>query len=422
MQIRNIDTAYPTLAEEALCSAAGDFVRAVEPNSEADKAALLLSFLSVFGNYVDRSCFAQVGRDKHYTNLFIVLVGDTSRARKGMSFNYVRELFKYVDETYTLENIKSGLSSGEGLAYHVRDDIKRYNTKTSDYEVIDAGVTDKRLLAYESEFASVLKSASRDGNILSSTLRQAWESGNLRTLTKNNPVKATNAHISVLAHVTKEELLKYLNETETANGFANRFLWACVKRSKLLPLGGDVDEDELRAIANRVRQAAVYAKKLTENNMSRLEFSKAAQAAWESVYYELEAEKQASLIDAITQRLSPYARRLSIIYALLDMSSTVELEHLQAALAVIEYCEQSARYIFSELSGDAVADKIFQALAASESGLTRTEIYSDILQRHIKKERIDIALASLAAKGLIYSEKLETDGRSIERFKMKLEK
>ena len=41
-----------------------------------------------------------------------------------------------------------------------------------------------------------------------------------------------------IGHITVEELRRNLTETETSNGFANRFLWCCVRRSKLLPEGG----------------------------------------------------------------------------------------------------------------------------------------------------------------------------------------
>ena len=61
-------------------------------------------------------------------------------------------------------------------------------------------------LVVESEFASVLKSASREGNILSPTIRQAWDTGNLTNLTKNNPVKATAAHIGIVGHITESEM------------------------------------------------------------------------------------------------------------------------------------------------------------------------------------------------------------------------
>src|SRR5207247_3820982 len=106
--------------------------------------------------------------------------------------------------------------------------------------VTDQGVTDKRLLTYEPEFASTLKVAGRDGNTLSARIRLAFDLGDIGTLTKNSPIKATNAHISLIGHVTKDELLRYLDSTEMANGFANRILWICVQRSKLLPEGGQI--------------------------------------------------------------------------------------------------------------------------------------------------------------------------------------
>jgi hypothetical protein len=114
-------------------------------------------------------------------------------------------------------------------------------------------VSDKRLLIVETEFASVLKVNARDGNTLSPILRQAWDSGNLRILTKNSPARATNAHISIIGHITKEELLRFITDTELANGLANRFLWVLVRRSKILPEGGGTPE--WGDLVPRLRQA-----------------------------------------------------------------------------------------------------------------------------------------------------------------------
>ena len=72
-------------------------------------------------------------------------------------------------------------------------------------------------------------------------VRQAWDTGTLRTLTRNNPLTATDAHISIIGHITAEELRRHLTSTEAANGFANRFLWLPVRRSKQLPDGGNLD-------------------------------------------------------------------------------------------------------------------------------------------------------------------------------------
>jgi len=76
-----------------------------------------------------------------------------------------------VDELWETKRIKSGLVSGEGLKWHVRDPADG-NEKG---EKNDAGVSDKRLLAYQSEFVSVLSVCQRTGNTLSADLRDAGE-------------------------------------------------------------------------------------------------------------------------------------------------------------------------------------------------------------------------------------------------------
>ena len=98
---------------------------------------------------------------------------------------------------------------------------------------------DKRLFVCEEEFASILKVMAREGLTPSPLFFGApGISGKLSTLVKNNPARATGAHISVIGHITREELRRLLTETESANGFGNRFLWLLVKRSKTLPEGG----------------------------------------------------------------------------------------------------------------------------------------------------------------------------------------
>ena len=60
-------------------------------------------------------------------------------------------------------------------------------------QLVDEGVDDNRLLVRESEFSSVLRVSQREGNVLSPVVRRAWESGDLRTLTRHSPLKATGA-------------------------------------------------------------------------------------------------------------------------------------------------------------------------------------------------------------------------------------
>ena len=51
--------------------------------------------------------------------------------------------------------------------------------------------------------------------------------------------------ISVIGHITEDELRARLTRTDVANGFGNRFMFMLVKRSKVLPFGGDALVDEV---------------------------------------------------------------------------------------------------------------------------------------------------------------------------------
>ena len=248
------------MAEAALHGIAGEFVRLIMPHTESGLPAVLLQFLVTAGSYLGRTGYYLAEGDRHHTNLFTVIVGGTSKGRKGTSWGQIRRLFRMVDEQFTAVCITSGISSGEGIIWAVRDEIQETHAikekgRVNGYEevIVDPGISDKRLLAQESEFARVLKSIERDSNSASAVIREAWDSGTLNILTKTKAAKATNAHIGIIAHITSDELNRLLTSTEAANGFANRFLWAHTERSKELPFGGNVRDEDLEALATGLR-------------------------------------------------------------------------------------------------------------------------------------------------------------------------
>jgi len=415
--LRGTVAAWPErLASEALHGIAGDFVRAVEPHTEADPASILTQFLVGFGNMVGRSPYYQVEADRHHTNLFGVVVGATAKGRKGTSLGQVRRRLGAVDPAWERERVMGGLSSGEGLIWAVRDPIHRHEAikqkgRVVDYQdvMIDPGVDDKRLLVVEAEFASTLQVIRREGNNLSPLIRQAWDTGVLRTLTKNNPAVATGAHISAICHVTKQELLRHLESTETANGFANRFLWICARRSKSLADGGQAGEIDWRPFDRRLQKAVEVAR-----GVGQMTRDENARQLWHAIYDRL-SEGQPGLLGAVLSRAEAQVLRLACIYALLDSKSVIMPEHLKAALAVWEYSEASARFIFGDALGDPVADEILRALRGSENGLTRTEI-RDLFGRNKDAQQVLRALALLQEHALAEFRNETTDGRPAERW------
>jgi hypothetical protein len=309
----------------------------------------------------------------------------------------------------------NGLVSGEGLKFNVRDpreELKKNKGGEWVTEIVDMGISDKRLLVQESEFASVLRVAERPGNTLSATLREAWDSGNLRTLTKTDPSVATGAHECIVGHITADELRTDLTATDKANGFANRFLFVAVQRSKELPFGGaDPDEDAYQDMATRLQRFAEVAR-----TRDRIAMTADARTIWREVYSTLSAGGE-GMHGAVTARAEAQCIRVALLYALLDGADAIDTAHLRAALAVWEYCDATARYVFGSSLGDRLADDIMRRLvAAGDAGLTRTDI-SAALGRNVPADRIGAALDLLARRGMAICDRVSTGGRPIETWR-----
>jgi hypothetical protein len=383
-------------------------VKAVEPHTEADAVAVLVNMLAAFGNAVGRGAFKRVNADRHHLKINAVLVGETAKGRKGTSWGPVRELMHGAESVWAAQRVVNGLSSGEGLVNAVRDADR--SADEDEEASSDQAIEDKRLFVLESELAGVLKVMKREGNTLSPVIRQAWDDGRLQTLTKNDPMKATDTHVSIVGHITKAEVLKHLTETEAANGFANRFLWLAVRRSKELPFGGEWHKIDKAPLVLRLRSALKFGKGQVE-----IEWGESAKDDWRDVYGTL-SEGKHGLFGSIVSRAEAQVIRLAAIYAVMSQSSRIEREHLEAALALWDYAEESVRYIFGDATGDAVADRIMEALrAAGTKGMSRTEM-RDLFQRNAKIGRLDNALALLSRMGWIYKASEPTAGRPAERW------
>ncbi|MBI1349131.1 DUF3987 domain-containing protein [bacterium] len=262
------DAVFPTLHEDAYCGLAGNIVKAIEPETEADPAGVLLTLLTAFGNAVGNVPCFHVGTGTHGGNLFTCLVGDTASG-KGQSWEIVRSLMRQADPEWSSTCIAHRLSSGEGLVERIKDE-------TDD---VFAVVPTKRLLCLESEFARPITAMRRDGNTLSPILRSAWGGQTLEVMTRGkSKLRASNAHVSVMAHITPSELQKLVGGTvEATNGFANRFLWCRVRSTKSLPHGGN--SAVLAAFSTHLQNALIHAKAVRSLNRSP-----EAERLWETVY------------------------------------------------------------------------------------------------------------------------------------------
>lgn len=397
---------WPVLKEAASYGLVGEIVKLACANSEADPASVASTVLAMAGAMFGRKRFISVGDTIHHSRHYYVLVGSSSRSRKGTSLNPVRRIFTEA-QRYLLSgrppiSFPSGselkishgpLSSGEGLIAAIRDPRD---------EEDDGGVQDKRLLCIESEFGAVLKVCQRPGNTLSSTLRTAWDGMTIAPLTKHDKISATDPHICIVAHITNHELREMLAPSDLWNGFANRFMWVAVRRRGSIPLPQPMNDAKVKNIADELSRFVSYA----HSNPGPMEMSKAALDHWCNAYPKLTADHP-GILGAVTSRGEAHVRRLALTYAQLDGADIIELPAMEQAIEFWRYSFDSAGYIFSGAELDPVAGKIVDALAKRQ--MSQTEI-SGLFDRHLKRERLSGVLTDLQERGRITLETVKTGG------------
>ena len=114
----------PKLDPVAYHGPVGEFVKKMDPQTEASGPALLMQGLVSIGNLIGRRAWTLAGARDHFTNLYAVTVGESAtdeRARRWRCSNDT--CFPTItkgDERW-LSRIAHGAASGTGLIYAMRD-------------------------------------------------------------------------------------------------------------------------------------------------------------------------------------------------------------------------------------------------------------------------------------------------------------
>lgn len=394
---------FPVVDEAMFYGVAGEIVNSVDPFTEASRPAVLIHLLAGCGAMMGRGPYMEAGFARHPPSVWGLVTGGTSLGAKGTAEATASAFLYAAWPEFMTSRVLPGLSSGEGLIHQVRDAI----------EGVDEGSDDKRLFVLLPEFRTVMAQTRRETSTLAATLRQAWDSPHVLHIPNrgNNALKATGAHIVMVAHVTPGEFRAKLDPGEIAGGSLNRFLIVASRSSKDLP-DEPVYPDELRqAYGRQLREAIDEAKMLGIRRIGRTEN---AQKLWKENYANLknpvgaQSEDEEGILSAVVVRARPHVLRLALTYALLDKRTIVDEPHLNAALAMWKYSLDSARWLFRAVSPDLLRLREFVDQAA-EVGRSREEVRSGLFSRHLKADDIDQLLAQLGSDYEEYS--ITTRGR-----------
>lgn len=383
----------------------GDVARAGSENTEANPYAIAMNCMSYLSCAIGRGAYTYIGNTRHHARIFGLHVGRTGRGRKGDAASLVHRLdmsIRAADEanhdSMAPQVHSGGLSTREGLALMIHDGWTQGKTEVDP-------IHDKRLWVIESEFVNVLMQSKRDGNTLSSALRDCWDGVSIKPATKGQPrIWASNPHICLSAAITGTELHGVMASRELTNGFANRFMMIWAERTKMLPFPRATPQHEVEALAQRAIEVIRFAggDRCAERDLRIIGITPAAERRFATLYLgELNDQSAGEIVTALLERRAPMLRRLAMLFALCDLKSEVDIQHIEAALAWVRYWTDSVKFIFSDGAAEVATAatnetaKTIVEFLQKRGKATRWELTKECFGGHKTKSLIDAALDEL---------------------------
>jgi hypothetical protein len=378
----------------------GDVARAGSDGTEANPYAIAANFMAYMSCAIGRGPYLPIGNTWHHTRIFVLHIGRSGRGRKGDAVSLVSRLDKALSqlrEPAAPPIHRGGLSSREGLVSLFHDGYKNGKVEVP-------AIEDKRLWVVESEFANVLHQGRREGNTLSAALRDCWDGVCLKPATKSNRLYASHPHLCLSGAISPSELLALMRARELTNGFANRFLMIWAEREKIVPFPKATTQEAVDALAARILNVLdfVQAERVSVRDHLQIGLTAQAQDIYARLYRgELIDDSGGERITALLERRAPMLLRLAMLFALCDLQTQIDVQHIQVAMGWIRHGVESAKFVFVKATDAAdsvrtneATKKIVDFLRVKGTA-TRWQITTECFQGHVAKSVIDTAIEQL---------------------------
>lgn len=378
----------------------GEVACAGGEGTETNPYAVAANFIAYLSCAIGRGVYLPIGNTWHHTRIFCLHIGRSGRGRKGDAVQLVLRIdqaLRELDDRFAPQIHRGGLSSREGLVALMHDSYRQGKQEIP-------AIEDKRLWVVESEFANVLHQGRREGNTLSAALRDCWDGVSLKPATKSNRMFASHPHVCISGAISPSELTGMMSARELTNGFANRFLMIWAERSQILPFPKATPQATVDALASRVLEILRFtgSDQVDRRDQLRMELSAQAQWRYAQLYRaELNEDQGSEVVNSMLERRAPMLLRLAMLFALTDLQTRIDVQHIDAAMAWMQYSTASVRYVFVSAAEDA---KMVQVLELSSRVLTflhergqatRSQISAECFRGKVPKARLDASLEHL---------------------------
>ncbi|WP_310615127.1 DUF3987 domain-containing protein [Limnohabitans sp.] len=390
----------PTPNPDCLYGLVGEVALAGSDGTETNPYAIAANFMVYLSCALGRRVYLPVGNTWHHARLFCLHIGRSGRGRKGDAVQLVMRIdqaLRELDDSFAPQIHRGGLSTREGLVALMHDEYRQGKQELP-------AIEDKRLWVVESEFANVLHQGRREGNTLSAALRDCWDGVSLKPATKSNRMFASHPHVCLSGAISPGELTGLMSTRELTNGFANRFLMIWAERSQILPFPKATPQVSVDLMARKVLEMLEFvgSNKHNQRDCLQMELSPQAQRRYAQLYQsELNEDLGSELISSMLEIRAPMLLRLAMLFALTDLQTKINAQHIEAAMAWTQYATASVRYVFVSASEEIklaqtieLANRVLNFLQERGTA-TRSEITVTCFQRRVSKAKIDACLENL---------------------------
>jgi hypothetical protein len=386
------EASWPEMDPAAYHGVLGDLVREVSPETESDPVALLLTALTLFGSAAGGGSYIVAEGTHHPPRFYSVLVGGTATGRKGTSLAVIRHFFECADEEWFRAVRRSGFGSGEAIVADLAGEMDEAPNPFP-----------KQVLIIEPEFGRVLAVNERKDSTTSHILRDGWDGSPLFAIRRGQKASCYDAYLCLLGHISPEELSQKLTPDAIWNGFANRCLYAAVRRSKKLPSGGYLDPEMIGRYGSRLRAAIDFARQ--GRVMKR---TPEAEKLWREIFM---AEPEIDgLLGAFLARGIAQMNRLSVAYSLSRQAMYIDTVDILAAQAIWRYSVASVtRRIGSGLNTD--ERKLLNELRKVWPHDMTTRDIDRLFSGKLSAKEREQMIGRLLERGLASKKKTQTNGR-----------
>lgn len=346
-----------------------DYLALVAPASEAPDQFHLATALSLAGATFGRSVCTRYVSKSIYGNLYQMLVGSAGTSRKDTAIRFGVDLPFQKSSSGMMHtptyNPMSDIGSAQGL-------IKELSEKPNTF-------------LYITEYQRLSQQAHRQStSTIIPTLTAAWDTPlELQNKTIGSSMQARLPYLSILAAVQPGILAEEMNAGDIQNGYATRWLYVPgIGKPDGLPNPPEIEEKVAYKLYARLLDITkTYNQGGTE---TRLYLSPDGEERWAEWYHADRKRGHAGEDEAsMASRLALHIRKIAVIYAALTQANAITPEHLEPAIAYVEWCWKHTRQLMRTW-GVGVFNQIeerIEIVLASRGPMRRRDLYHQCKNR-----------------------------------------